>query len=113
MKPFIPSLICMLASLTIPPAHASDSSQHLVQSCKELVGIYAKREQMRLAAGLTTSVSEALRAGYCMGVVDEYRRSNSCTSPDWFEQARRIALTPATASEQATISDLLGKSCGA
>ncbi|MDP2243423.1 hypothetical protein [Pseudomonas sp.] len=104
--------LCLLPSLVLPTAQANDNPEHLIQSCKELVGIYAKRDQQHLLAGLTTSSSEALRAGYCRGVLDEYRRSGGfCAQSDWYAQADRIAKYPAYAEELPPVETLLKQSC--
>ena len=103
--------LCLLSSLLLPAAQANDDPEHLIQSCKELVGIYAKRDQQHLLAGLVTSPSEALRAGYCRGVLDEYRRSSFCSQSDWHTQAARIADYPAFAEELPSVETLLKQSC--
>ncbi|UIP32233.1 hypothetical protein [Stutzerimonas kunmingensis] len=103
--------MCLLFSLALPAAQANDDPEHLIQSCKELVGIYAKRDEQHLLAGLVTSPSEALRAGYCRGVLDEYRRSSFCSQSDWHTQAARIADYPAFAEELPSVETLLKQSC--
>ncbi|MFZ5958844.1 hypothetical protein ACOXVJ_15170 [Pseudomonas knackmussii] len=107
--PLISLLLCMLAQ----SAQAASDSERLIQGCRELVSIYAKRGHMRLAAGLTTSVSEALRAGYCRGVLDEFRRNRweACAVQDWFEQAQKIASEPMDTAPQTTTAELLEQSC--
>jgi hypothetical protein len=112
VKPTILPIACLLASLCVPVAQANDDSDHLIQSCQELVEIYARRDQQHLLAGLTTSSSEALRAGYCRGVLDEYRRSGGfCAQSDWYAQAARIAEYPAYAEELPPVETLLKQSC--
>lgn len=94
------------------PALANDASKHLVSSCRELVEIYVKRDQQHLLAGLTTSTSEALRAGYCRGVIDQYRRSNdSCAQNNWYTQAASIAAYPEYAEKLPAVEALLEESC--
>jgi len=105
-------LACLLANLLIPAAQANDDSLNLIASCQELVDIYAKRDEQHLLAGVTTGLSEALRAGYCMGVVDEYRRQSTCATDDWFIQAQRIARTPIPFDiDVPFVVELLEKSC--
>lgn len=111
MKPTILPIACLLASLCVPVAQANDDPEHLIQSCQELVDIYAKRDQQRLLAGVATGLSEALRAGYCMGVVDEYRRRYECAADDWFTQARQIAGMPVSFGPRASVDELLEMSC--
>lgn len=103
--------LCLLSSLLLPAAQANNDPKHLIQSCKELLGIYATRDQQHLLAGLVTSPSEALRAGYCRGVLDEYRRSKPCAQSDWHTQAVYIANYPANAGELPSVETLLRQSC--
>lgn len=105
------TVCCLLATLLSPLAQANNDPEHLIESCKELVGIYAKHDQQNLLAGMSTSLSEALRAGYCMGVVDEYRRHNLCGRNDWFSQAARVAEMPITFAKRTTVEALLAHSC--
>jgi len=101
----------LLASLFVPVTQANDDPEHLIQSCQELVDIYAKRDQQRLLAGVATGLSEALRAGYCMGVVDEYRRRYECATDDWFTQAQRVAEMPVSFGPRTSVDELLEMSC--
>ena len=90
---------------------ANNDPEHLIQSCQELIGIYNKRGEKHLAAGLTTSLSEALGAGYCMGVVDEYRRNTRCYVDDWYSQAKKIAEYPLSFGKRTSVDGLLEISC--
>lgn len=111
MKPSFLRLVCLLTSLSIPAAQASDDPQYLIQSCQELVDAYTEADQLSTIAKVASSFSEALRAGYCMGRVDEYRRSYECATDDWFEQARRIVDMPKSLSDSPTVDALLEHSC--
>ena len=90
---------------------ANNDPERLIQSCQELIGIYNKRGEKHLAAGLTTSLSEAWRAGYCMGVVDEYRRNYECDTDSWLRQAQAIAELPVSFAKRTSVEELLGISC--
>lgn len=105
-------IISLLTLMSVPTAQANTEAEHLIQSCSELVAIYAKRDQQRLLAGIATGLSEALRAGYCMGVVDEYRRHSTCATNDWFTQAQRVAVIPVALAPQTSVAELLELSCG-
>lgn len=107
MKPVFLTFACLLACLSMPAAQANEDPQYLIQSCQELVDAYTEADQLRTIAKVASSFSEALRAGYCMGRVDEYRRSYECATDDWFEQAARIAEIP----ESLTVDELLEHSC--
>lgn len=104
-------ITCLLSVLSINVVQANDDPKHLIQSCQELVGIYSKRDEKNFAAGLTTSLSEALHAGYCMGVVDEYRRNTRCYVDDWHSQAKKIAEYPLSFAKRTSVEELLGISC--
>lgn len=111
MKPIVLPIAYLLFSLYVPATQAKDDPEHLIQSCQELVDIFAKRDQQRLLAGVATGLSEALRAGYCMGVVDEYRRHYECATDDWFIQAKRVAEMSASFGSRITVNELLERSC--
>ncbi len=105
-------IFLMLGSSNIAYALPDSNSKHLVTSCQALVEIYAKRDQQHLLAGLTTSTSAALRAGYCRGVLDEFRRrTDFCYQGDWYVQASRIADYPEYAEQLPAVDELLKQSC--
>lgn len=88
----------LLSSMFISTAWArSDEAAELRTGCTELIGIYDKRAQKKFLAMQTTSASEALRAGYCLGVVREYLRTKPMcgfgmpAGGDWYPVAERIA----------------------
>ena len=107
----LPIICLLLSSLVLPAAQANGDPEQLIQSCKELVGIYAKRDEQNLLAGVSTGLSEALRAGYCRGVLDEHRRNSFCAQSNWHIQAARIADYPAYAEELPSVEILLKQSC--
>jgi len=111
VKLIVLPIACLLVSLCVPAAQANNDPEHLIQSCQELVDIYAKRDQQRLLAGVATGLSEALRAGYCMGVVDEYRRRYQCATNDWYTQAQRVAGMTAAFGSRTSVDELLEQSC--
>lgn len=112
MKLFLPLLTLALASLPMQASQASTDPAGLVESCAELVDIYVKRDQLRFAAAQTTSLSEAMRAGYCRGVLDEFRRNRQCRTSDWRDQAQIIASHSLAQLEALDVDDLLATSCG-
>ena len=97
--------------LALQPVYAEEYEvELLVQGCSEVEAIYDRKGEKHLYAGITTSVSEALRAGYCKGVIDQYRRSKGCYQRDWVEQAKVIAKE--NDSSYHSVDHLLRKSCG-
>ena len=104
-------IVFLMSIVQSTVVQATNDPEHLIQSCQELVAIYNKRGEKYLAAGLTTSLSEALRAGYCMGVVDEYRRNYECDTDSWLRQAQAIAELPVSFAKRTSVEELLGISC--
>lgn len=90
----------------------------LVQSCQEAVDIFSSHEETGYLAAYRTSLSEALRAGYCIGVLEQFSDAYDkyCTGDaGWFENAKRIAAVNLTVQEAATTStmDILDEyACG-
>ncbi|WP_141124118.1 MULTISPECIES: hypothetical protein [Pseudomonas] len=70
------------------------------------------------------SVSEGMQAGYCRGVIVEFRRNDalriaeqwsnrqSCDEPDWFSQAQKVASYSIDSVSQHSVDRLLEASCG-
>ncbi len=94
-----------LATLALLPLDAqaksdpftNNDSAFLIESCREAVEIYQKRDQQNLLAGIATSMSEALRAGFCIGVVQQHiNSSDNCYGTDWLEAASTIAALSVT-----------------
>jgi hypothetical protein len=56
---------------------SSKDGRKLLDGCNEVVNIYNKNQEKKLWAGLTTSNSESLKAGYCMGVMTAYKSFGS------------------------------------
>lgn len=105
-------LFSLMLTLALPQvSKANENAQQLVQGCKELTAIYASRDQQRRLATMTTSLSEAMMAGYCMGVVKEYQRKNYCEAKGWYQLASRLAELPNWYTGADSIDRLLGKAC--
>lgn len=89
-------ILALFLAFTAPPTFANDLSD-LRTGCGEAISIYNKRGEERFLAAQTTSASEALRAGYCRGVVREYlRTARPClygrnAVDDWRGMAARLA----------------------
>jgi len=92
---------------------ASNKAHDLIYSCAEAVAIYDKKDKRHLYTAITTSLSEALRAGYCRGVLVEFRRNSryNCYQNNWLDQARIIAEYPITDKQSVNVEQLLRKSC--
>lgn len=95
-----------------------DNASFLVSACREVVDIYDKRGEAKLLAGQRTSLSEGIKAGYCMGMTLQYsKQSISCDyhTRSWFEMAEKIANSDLTESElkwKSTESILKAAYCG-
>ncbi|OCH78684.1 hypothetical protein A6E14_16950 [Vibrio genomosp. F10] len=77
-----------LASL---PMASSAKSLPLIESCVELINIYESKHETKLLAAQTTSLAESLRAGYCLGVLEQYAKSEYRCRSDWYDRAQFIA----------------------
>ena len=105
-------VVTLLVSVLSPSMSlASNSTKKLIESCYELVGIYESKNKKALLAAQTTSLSEALRAGYCRGVIAEYKRQNVCRRTDWFDMAKFIAHQFSFESKFKSTSKLLRLAC--
>lgn len=95
-----------------------DNAAFLVSACREVVEIYDKHGEAKLLASQRTSLHEGIRAGYCMGVTQQYRKhAYNCDSysRSWFEMAEKIAHSNLTASQlnhKSTRSILKAAYCG-
>lgn len=75
----------------------SDDAEFLLQSCRDVVEIFDGKDKTGKYAALHTSMAEAMRAGYCIGVLQQYNKQpHSCyssryRSSNWFEMAKAIA----------------------
>lgn len=86
-----------------------ENANLLVQSCGEAVDIFSSHDETGYLAAYRTSLSEALRAGYCIGVLEQFSEiySEHCPGNDgWFESAKRIASLNLSQQETATTSTL-------
>lgn len=83
--------LLIVICITSLPTLSIAKSLPLVDSCVELVNIYESRYSQRLLAAQTTSLSESLRAGYCLGVLEQYAKSEYSCRSDWFRRAEFIA----------------------
>lgn len=109
---------CVMASQAEPEAI------RLIKSCNELVAMYDRDGQENKLTSWFGSVSEGMLAGYCRGVIIEFRRANElrvaeyspnrkrCNEPDWFKQAQRIASYSVTSENDYSVGDILEASCG-
>ncbi len=80
-----------IISFSLIPFISLAKTPPLIESCAELVNIYASKNEKHLFAAQTTSLSESLRAGYCLGVIDQYAKSEYRCRSDWFRRAEFIA----------------------
>ena len=75
----------------------ADDAELLQQSCREVVEIFEHKDKVGPYAALHTSMAEAMRAGYCIGVLQQYsKQSHRCystryASSNWFEMAKVIS----------------------
>ncbi|MNG13354.1 hypothetical protein D3C84_970270 [compost metagenome] len=121
MQRFLPILFLLPVCALAKPAEPE--SVKLVNACTELVSMYDRDGQENKLLSWFGSVSEGMQAGYCRGVIVEFRRYNEewfdtlkidtppCKSQGWFEQAKSIANADLRADESTTVGQLLESSC--
>ena len=81
----------ILLILVLPKLVMAETNRTaLIEGCFEAIQLYENNQQYTFKAALITSLSEALRAGYCKGVIDEYDRGHDCKG-DWLTRARYVA----------------------
>jgi hypothetical protein len=103
--PFIQFLL--LLALLSSEASASDiSAKDLIDNCQELVAIYDRRGERQLFAGISTSVAEAMRAGICRGMIEEYINHVNCSN-GWYAMANGISSSPIGLD----VERILGRAC--
>lgn len=94
------SSIVMIIAFLAAPVSAKEAlfdkndAQFLVDSCREVVEIFKQRDETSFLASQRTSLAESMRAGYCIGVLQQYsKRSQPCRymRSDWFSTAKAIA----------------------
>lgn len=106
------SCFALSLSLGAPQVFADEEAEYLLQSCKDLVNIFSQFDEEKPLAFFTTSREDAMRAGYCQGATDQFRRQHyRCAANDWFEQAQKITQVTANSAESKDIESLLELSC--
>lgn len=114
MKYFL-ILLVMCGSYSVQ-AENSDG-ERLVKGCNELIGMYKNKNEKRFLASQLVSPSDAMLAGYCMGVIKSFKQMANprvtyelvqcayrgqgpchkitemtlCEYDDWYEIAEKVA----------------------
>lgn len=107
MQRCIPVLFFLMSSSCVM---ADTNRTVLIEGCAEAVQIYANQQEYKTGAAMMTSLSEALRAGYCKGVLDEYGRSHYCGG-DWLKRAQLIAHHKDAERLPPSTEELLSEAC--
>ena len=86
------SLVIATPAANARSSFGDGSAIDLISACQAATEIFNSRNEKRLLASQRTSLSDALRAGYCLGALEQYR----CPLGDnvgrsSFDAARRIA----------------------
>ncbi len=117
-------LFLLLLPACVMAKPAEPESVKLINACKELVAMYDREGEENQLVSWFGSVSEGMQAGYCRGVIVEYRRNDelraaeqwsnhqSCNQPDWFSQAQQVASYSTDSVSQHSVDRLLEASCG-
>ena len=81
----------VLGFISKPLYAAPIGADVLISNCKEFVAIYDRKGEEQLLAGLSTSVSEAMRAGVCRGIIEEHKNHDSNCDVSAYTIANSIA----------------------
>lgn len=94
-----------------------EDTAFLQSSCREVIEIFNKKQETGKYAALHTSMSEAMRAGYCIGVLQQYIKTppkcknkyGNYRALNWFDLAQIIVGLSLSAEqlEQVKASSLL------
>lgn len=121
-------LRCLFILMLLPACALARSNEPqsvaLVNACKELISMYDRDGQESTLVSWFGSVSEGMQAGYCRGVVLEFRRNNElralgratgykngCSQADWFRHAQKIANYSISEAGRISLGRLLEESC--
>ncbi|WP_052063449.1 hypothetical protein [Nitrincola sp. A-D6] len=69
---------------------SNPDAEFLITACKAVSEIYNAHDEKRFLASQRTSLSDAMRAGYCLGAIEHYQ-CGGWSKYSLFEAARRIA----------------------
>lgn len=91
MKELLLVLVLLFTSIAVQADNKD--GERLIKGCNELMGMYKNKNEKRLMTSLTVSSSDAMLAGYCMGVVKMAvsQHKNRCYTRDWYQLAEYIA----------------------
>lgn len=132
-------LIFLMLSFAMTTQAQDSDGERFVQGCNELIGIYKNKKEKRLLASQLVSSSDAMLAGYCMGVIKAFKQVANprviyervqcadrvrgpchqvkevtwCQNDDWFEIAERVANYWNVEPINYSVSELLTDVCGA
>ncbi len=91
---FIFLVITMYAlAVNVHAKKAFDNSDpiFMIEACKEVVEIYKSKDEKRFLASQRTSLAEAMRAGYCIGALQQITCNNRFSKRNWMVAAKSIA----------------------
>lgn len=83
--------------------------QFLINACQAAVRVYNEQNKKRFLASQRTSLADALRAGYCLGAIEQHRCwSGTAVRASTLDRARAIAALDASAiSGRPSTADIL------
>lgn len=75
----------------------SPDTEFLIRACQAVTEIYNAHDEKRFLASQRTSLSDAMRAGYCLGMMEQFQ-CGFRGKYSLFEGARRVATLSADKS---------------
>lgn len=106
-------LLLLILPLSFMVQAKDSDGEKLIKGCNELIGIYKNKNEKRLLASQLVSSSDAMLAGYCMGVVKviDGFGENSCKGRSWYELAEIIAEKWEVKAQQISVNRVLKRIC--
>ncbi len=104
---FLVLTICTL-TVNVYAKKAFDNSDpiFMIESCKEVVEIYKAKGEKRFMASQRTSLAEAMRAGYCIGALQQITCRNRFSKRNWMVAAKSIAQLDVNLRENQVLKPL-------
>lgn len=102
------TIMLVIISLSISKVEAksdfeSPDARFLIEACQSVTRIFNAHNEKRLLASQRTSLSDAIRAGYCLGMLEQFQCRFS-GKHSLYEGARRIAILNSDAENMQRLS---------
>ncbi len=110
---YILGVFLVLTVSNISFADEFSDGNNLIKGCSDLIGMYNNLEEQRVLSSITHSQSDALLAGYCLGVLKTVTKSSGyrCSGRSWYRLAEDLAKEWRPDMKPLSLRSALGKVC--